>query len=73
VSVGKKHLPRVTETEVYAPFECECGEPLKTHVPVISKITEDPFGPTKTESVLLCPGARFRAKQKDVARLVSDA
>ena len=38
---------------------CRCGSSALDHYRAIIKIIEDPFGPTTTEYILLCPQATF--------------
>ena len=65
VSIGKKHLPAVESLVAPPdPFECDrCGEPRANHHTAITAIYESPFNPTKTEYVLMCPSATFKAKE----------
>ena len=71
VSIGKKHLPAVESLAEPVPEAeqlCACGEPRASHFTAITKVLENPFGPSKTEYVLLCTNATFRAKEGNIRR-----
>lgn len=54
----KKPAPPVEDDRICL----RCGELSTAHHTALTEITEDPFGPTKTRFVLLCPTSTFASK-----------